>query len=116
MAGWLTEAGWTIVVRNLRIGRSEVDIVARDPSGTLVLVEVRSRSGPALGMPEESVDRAKVVRLYAAAWRLLADGGLVKRGARPDEPQPFRVDLVTVVRGRNGEWQLRGHVRGLEPS
>ena len=54
--------GWTILARNVRVGRSELDIVARGPSdpGALVVVEVRSRSGPGFGAAEESVGRAKV--------------------------------------------------------
>lgn len=113
MARHLAGQGWTIIARNVRVGRSEIDIVARDASGTLVVVEVRSRSGPARGMPEESVDEAKVARLYAAAWRLLGSGHLPD--GRVLGKGPFRVDLVCVVRGRAGGWRLRTHLRGIAP-
>jgi putative endonuclease len=108
----LVRLGWTIVARNVRVGRSEVDIIAREPSGSLVFVEVRSRSGTRLGMPEESVDAAKVARLYAAAWELLRIGR--SPGGESLTEVAFRVDLVTVVRA-DGAWLLRGHLRGLAP-
>jgi putative endonuclease len=114
VAHHLARQGWTIIARNVRVGRSELDIVARDPRGTLVIVEVRSRSGPARGMPEESVDASKVARLYAAAWQLLGSGQLPGCEAPLGEAR-FRVDLVTVVRGVDGRCRLRGHLRGLTP-
>ena len=44
--GHLVALGWTIVARNIRVGRDEVDIIAIDPEPgpTLVFVEVRSRT------------------------------------------------------------------------
>jgi len=102
-----------LLARNVRVFRSEIDVVAREPAGMLVFVEVRSRSGARLGAPEESVDGAKVARLYAAAWELLRVGRL-PGGERIDDPR-FRVDLVSVVRGADGTWRLRQHLKGLEP-
>jgi putative endonuclease len=114
VARHLVAQGWAILARNVVVGRSEIDIVAREPDGTLVFVEVRSRSGPRLGMPEESVDAAKVARLYGAAWEVLRMGRLP--GAEPVPDEAFRIDLVTVIRGDDGVWRLRGHLRGLHPS
>jgi putative endonuclease len=113
VARHLSAAGWAILARNIRVGRSEIDIVAREPDGLLVVVEVRSRSGDRLGAPEESVDSAKVARLYVAAWQLLRSDGLVTSGS--PEGGRFRVDLVSVERAGDGPWRLRGHVRGLAP-
>jgi putative endonuclease len=114
VARHLAAAGWTILARNVRVGRSEVDILALDPMATLVVVEVRSRSGPGFGAPEESVDSAKVGRLYASAWQL-AKGGHLPDGRRLPE-RPFRVDLVTVLRAQaTDEWTVTQHLRGLAP-
>jgi putative endonuclease len=112
VARHLVARGWTILARNVRIGRCEIDIVAREPRGTIVFVEVRSRSAPGFGRPEESVDCGKVARLYAAAWRLLRRGELPTRaGLDP----PIRVDLVTAVRDdASSPWTLR-HLEGLAP-
>lgn len=115
-AAHLTASGWRILARNLRLGRDEVDIVGLEPGEppTLVIVEVRSRGGPRFGAPEESVDRAKVARLYAAGARL-ARGGVLPEcfgsgGGR------WRVDLVTVHPPAPGTApQVARHLRGLVP-
>ena len=81
---------------------------------TLVIVEVRSRSGQGFGAPEESVDATKVQRLYRAAWQLVRDGRLPGAGALARGPS--RVDLVTVVReDGDAPWRVRRHLRGLQP-
>lgn len=111
VARYLAAQGWSVVARNVRVGRREIDIVARERTGTLVFVEVRSGTVRHLGSPEESVDAAKVTRLYAAAWELLRIGRLPE--GTPLWEDGFRVDLITVVREANGAWRLRRHVRGL---
>ncbi len=112
----LFRLGWTILARNVRVGRSELDIVARDPSepGVLVIMEVRSRSGPGFGAPVESVDRAKVERLYQAAWRLRRAGRLPDGPRLP--PVDWRIDLMTMERdGPTCPWRVTRHVRDIEP-
>ncbi len=116
VARHLAGRGWTILARNLRVGRHELDIVASEPSGpcAFVIVEVRSRTVPGFGAPEESVDAAKVARLYAAAWDLVRAGHMPGGGRLAGGP--FRVDLVTVVReGAGAEWRVAAHLRGLAP-
>lgn len=132
MALHLAASGWIVLARNVRLGRLELDIVALDrgPSGVppgspegpaqgarggrLVIVEVRSSSGPGFGAPEEAVDHAKVARLYAAAWRLARSGELPD-GQRLEE-LPWRVDLVLVGRRAPGRpWAVRRHLRGVAP-
>lgn len=113
MARLLADRGWRVLARNVRVGRSEIDMVAVEPAGTIVFVEVRSRTASHLGAPEESVDGAKVARLYTAAWELMRTGRLPDGVALGEKA--FRVDLVTVVRGQHGAWRVRAHLRGLAP-
>jgi putative endonuclease len=65
----LTRAGWTLLGRNVRIGRGEVDLIVR--RGTvLAFVEVKARRSAACGAPEDAVDwrkRRQVARL-AELW------------------------------------------------
>ncbi len=101
------------------MGRLELDIVALEPAplarpATLVIVEVRSRSAPGFGAPEESVDAAKVRRLYTATASLLACGRLP--GGPPLAHGTWRIDLVTAIRdGPASPWQVVRHLRGLAP-
>lgn len=113
---YLLARGWSIVARNLRIARDEVDIVALEPSSptVAVLVEVRSGTDGRFGAPEGTVDAAKVGRLYRAAFDLLRDGRLPDGRILP--AGGWRVDLVTMVRDRVGDgWRLGTHLRGLDP-
>jgi len=116
-AAHLVELGWTIAARNVRIGSDELDIVALDPGPrpALVIVEVRSTSGPRFGAAVESVDTRKVVRLYRAAHALRRGG----HGALPlwyARASEWRVDLLTLHRPRGAAaWTIGVHVRGLTP-
>ncbi|MEX2547301.1 MAG: YraN family protein [Chloroflexota bacterium] len=108
---YVAELGWRVVVRNLKVGRDELDILAVDPGPpvTLVVVEVRSLRTAAFGEPEERVDRAKVGRLY----RALAGLGTSLETGEGLGRLPRRVDLVIVDR-RSGKPEIR-HLRALEP-
>lgn len=109
----LTGAGWTILARNVRAGRGELDIVAVDPGPprTLVVVEVRRRSRRDFGLAEETIDYRKRLHLRAAIGRLLTDG-------LPDDTKlpnlPLRVDLVVVEPPMRAGDPLRiRHHRGI---
>ena len=99
VADRLTDAGWTVLARNVHVGRHEIDLVAVDPGppAALVIVEVRWRAGRDFGLPEETVDHRKRVRVRAAAY------GLLERGTLPDGSPvprlPLRFDLVAVEPG-----------------
>jgi putative endonuclease len=110
VASRLVEAGWTIVGRNVHVGRHELDLVAIDPGppSALVVIEVRWRRVRDFGLPEETVDHRKRVRVRAAAY------GLLDRGVTPDGgpvPRlPLRFDLVVVEPGvGGGEPRVRHH-------
>jgi putative endonuclease len=96
VAARLTAVGWSVLARNVHVGRHELDLVAIDPGPppALVVIEVRWRSGRDYGLPEETVDHRKRTRVRAAAF------GLLDRGAFPDGltvPRlPLRFDLVVV--------------------
>lgn len=105
----LVAAGWQILARRVRAGRSELDLVAVDPGppATLVVVEVRWRRSRAYGLPEETVDGRKVARLRRGALRLVGDGRLPD--GRPLPSLPLRLDLVAVEPADGGAPRLRHH-------
>ncbi len=99
----LRAARWTILGRNLRFGRNEVDILAVDPGppGSLVVVEVRWRANRHYGLAEETFDWRKRAHLRAAVGKLhevtaLADGTSIPR-------LPIRIDLVVVEPAESGD-------------
>ncbi len=119
VAAQLAALGWTVLAAGVRVGRDEIDLVCVEPSvpPTLVFVEVRSRSSDRFGAPEETIDGAKIARIYRAAFTLLRARCLPD--GRPLPPLAWRVDLVSVD-GRPmtslhaGDVELR-HIRGVAP-
>jgi Holliday junction resolvase-like predicted endonuclease len=110
VAADLERRGWTVLARNVRVGRGELDLVAIDggPPADLVIVEVRWRASRGFGLGEETVDHRKRAHLRAAIARLLTDG---LPGGMVLPTLPLRVDLVIVEPGERGGGaiQLRHH-------
>jgi putative endonuclease len=86
----LEAAGLKLVARNVRSpgrGGGEVDLVMREPDGTLVFVEVRQRSRSDFGGAAASVTPAKQRRIVFAARHMLA---------RIHPVPPCRFDVVAL--------------------
>ena len=86
----LRRSGYRILAKNWRSHRYEIDIIARERrTGTIVFVEVKTRSPGSYGRPADAVDRNKqrFLRLAAESW-LIANGGL---------EQPARFDVIEVL-------------------
>lgn len=98
---WLTASGWRIVARRCRPrGGGELDLVAIDPDGVLVGIEVRARRSVRRGSAAASVGPTRIDRLRRSLGLLAPELGLAHRG--------LRVDLVTVepVDDAPGRWRL----------
>ncbi len=105
-SAYLAGQGYTILARNWRTRRGEIDIVAQD-GACLALVEVRTRTvssgaGPALGPPEDSVTKEKRRRLAAMAQAYVFESDWVG---------PYRVDVVAVELDREGRPRRISHYR-----
>lgn len=98
--------GYEIVARNWRCSLGEIDLVAR--AGELWLfVEVRTRRGPALGTPEESMTRGKAERVLRLAQQYLWEHGL--------EDVEWRVDMVAVELDEHGKLVRCEQVENMAP-
>jgi len=90
---YLLQQGLQLVERNYRVARGpsrragEVDLILRDPDGTLVFVEVRARRSREAGGAAASVSAAKQARLVYAAQHYLA---------RLQRLPPCRFDVVAI--------------------
>lgn len=84
----LRDDGWSVVERNMRWGRREIDIVARRGI-TLAFVEVKTRRGVGYGSPEEAVTWKKRLEIEAVARYYLA------RSAEDD--LDVRFDVIAIV-------------------
>ena len=103
-ADHLVAQGLTVLARNWRCARGELDLVLRDADGTVVFCEVKTRSGTGFGEPSEAVGRRKAARLRALACLWLAEH-------RPPGTTDLRFDVVSIVR-RRGEAPQLTHLRG----
>lgn len=89
---WLVASNWQIIDRNWRCPEGEVDIVALDPDGVLVFVEVKTRAGTGFGYPLEALDDAKLRRMRAVARQWMRSHKGRGRG--------MRIDAVGIIRHR----------------
>jgi len=80
---FLALRGLTVVERNARVGRGEIDLVARDRD-IVVFVEVKFRTGGAFGGPLAAVPSKKREDVARAAAGWLARAGLLGRPVRFD--------------------------------
>lgn len=68
----LVARGLVILARNWRRREGELDVVATD-GRSLVVCEVKTRSGVGYGLPVEAVTRAKAARIRRLAHQWLAE-------------------------------------------
>jgi putative endonuclease len=66
VAAHLEQLGFAIVAQNVRVGRLELDLIARR-GPLLVVCEVRTRSSRDIVDPVATIDRKKVERIRRAA-------------------------------------------------
>ena len=63
---YLQGKGYTIIERDWKSGRRDIDIIAKDETGTIVFVEVKTRRNHLFGEPEEAIDHKKIQSLQQA--------------------------------------------------
>ncbi len=85
---YLKNKGYEILDTNYRCPLGEIDIIARDAQ-TIVIVEVRTKTGRSFGGPEESITRAKAKKLTRLAMHYLR--------SISSRDIPCRIDLVAVM-------------------
>lgn len=61
----LTALGYTVLGRNIRHGRAEMDVLAVE-GGALVCIEIKTRNSVVFGRPEEFITRRKQTLLNEA--------------------------------------------------
>lgn len=103
-ASHLLRSGFTILGANVRVGRCEIDLIARE-GAVVVVVEVRARGPGALVRALDTIDARKRARLRAAGQRLWRD-----RFAKDRSVDRVRFDCVAVAFDAAGAARVE-HVR-----
>ncbi len=98
---YLEALGYTVLGRNLRLGRGEVDILAHDPmDDVLVFAEVKTRRRNTAYRPELNLTPRKQLAMLRAAWAWVNAN---------DYEGAWRMDLLCVAAGK-----VTDHFRELE--
>jgi putative endonuclease len=104
-ASWLEARGYRILGCNWRCAYGELDVIAED-DGELVFVEVKTRRGEAMGLPEEAITPSKRQHLVAAAQ------SYVEAAGKPE--QAYRIDFVAVQLAPSGKLlEVRHYERAI---
>ena len=84
---YLQKNGYTILVRNFRFQKAEIDIIA-EKNNLIIIVEVKARSTDAFMLPQEAVTKTKIRSIVSAADHYMQESG------RQEE---VRFDVITVL-------------------
>lgn len=84
----LKAKGYSIIKRNFRFGKGEIDIIAKD-GNCLVFVEVKTRKNMNFGDPEYAITQSKIKQLKKIADAYFYVNGIVN--------QDCRFDVITIV-------------------
>jgi putative endonuclease len=104
---FLKSRGMRLLSRNFSCGSGEIDLVMVDADGSLVFVEVKTRTREVFADAEAAVTPVKNLRLGRAVRFFLAKHRLGQR--------PFRMDVVVVVPGRRKTTRIRHYMDTFSP-
>ncbi len=89
---YLADQGYTMLHRNWRYGRYEIDLIATK-NNKLHFVEVKFRSSTQFGNPEEAVNQKKVKSLLQAIEQFLYLN---------QQYNDFRLDILSITKHPEG--------------
>ena len=87
-ADFLTQKGYQLIDHNFHTRYGELDLVMLE-KGSVVFVEVKTRTSDTFGTPEESITQEKLERLQNAA--------LLWMQAHPEIDDDWRMDVVSIL-------------------
>lgn len=94
----IANKGMQILDRNWRIKEGEIDLVVIDKVGTIIFIEVKTRSSISHGDPLESITNEKAFRIQRLALAWLATNQRLG--------SPYRIDAVGILVVRSGEFLM----------
>ncbi|MFN1218324.1 YraN family protein [Chryseobacterium kwangjuense] len=86
-AEFLLKNGYTILVRNFRFQKAEIDIIA-EKDNLIIVVEVKARSTDTFMLPQEAVTKAKIKSIVSAANHFMEEF---------NKNQEVRFDIISVL-------------------
>jgi putative endonuclease len=103
---YLVALGAKVLERNFHVQYAEVDLILEHES-ELVAVEVKTRDCEDIAAPEECVFPAQLRRIVRGLTTYAQDNDLLE--------MPFRIDVIAIVIGPNGDVLRLDHFRSVYP-
>jgi putative endonuclease len=100
---FLESKGYEIVKRNYKTKWGEIDLICKDEN-KIVFVEVKTRIGERLGMPEDAINKGKMQRLIKNAESYMFFNHL---------KNSYRIDAICIVLDRNNEKERIDHYENI---
>lgn len=101
----LIDSGYSILARNWRYKKAEIDLIAMH-QGTLVFVEVKTRSYIYFNEPEEAVNYRKQDLLVTAAAAYMREH---------DHDWAYRFDIISIIKQSDQCFTLKHLIDAFEP-
>ena len=89
----LIKKGYQILVRNYTYQKGEIDVIAR-MKNTVAIVEVKTRSTPDFGDPQDFLKPGQIKRLVETAHHFIEELG--------DDDVEVRFDIVAIIKNKAG--------------
>jgi putative endonuclease len=105
--GFLRKKGFKVITRNYSCRAGEIDVIAADPEGSIVFVEVKSRRDEVHAKAQDAVTPKKQKTMILAAKYFL-------RSYKVND-KPLRFDVVAVVLGQKAKPQIRHYQNAFTP-
>jgi len=103
----LESKGYTIIKRNYRYGKGEIDIIAKDPQEEgLVFIEVKSRKNLEYGSHEEAITKNKIKQLKRIAELYLYENEI--------KEILCRFDVISILMLPNQKPQIEHYVNAFD--
>ena len=93
-AAYLVKNGYTILAKNFYFNKAELDIVAQKNKGTIVVVEVKTRTSDFFGNPQDFVSPSKIKLLVKAANEYIISKNL---------DVEVRFDIIAIIKNKREE-------------
>ena len=97
-ARFYQKQGYLLLAHNYRQRVGEIDLILREPDGTLVFCEVKTRQPGSLTTPAQAVTPAKQRRILRTARLYLQQ--------TDQSDQPLRFDVAEVTPLDSGRWMV----------
>lgn len=108
---YLKEKGFTVLERNFRAHRGEIDLIAKDGE-TLVFVEVKTKTREGFGEPEDWIDEKKQDQIGKVAMGYLMEKGIEQTDCRFDVVGIIKIGSRTEIRHIEDAFWLESNGEG----